>query len=564
MRALFLGIDMRLRLSLCSICVLASTCLAMTFIYAQFIVNPAVFDDLGIFGNLGIFDLAQSSTFLSTRSLPYFLIGFFHVLSDGNLIWNRWFNIALFALSVVALYFFLLRSMARAPDSQTIELRWAILCTCLWFALNPVAVYAVAYLIQRTILMAALFSIVAATLYLRAQQQDRNPDILSAALFTSLAMICKEHAVLLPVAILALTPLAHAWNRIVTIRAASFLLILVPICYWTISHRSNLVGTNYEIYAGEVLSQMTPPSIFDFAGGTWVMSIATQLGLFLRYAFLWFVPNPSFLSADIRIDFPAYWQGIWGFLGVATVLAAGLLSLRITIKKEVSPMLRIGAAAFLYAAILYGVEFSVVRVQEPFVLYRSFLWAPAYALVLCGLLLACSSWLRARNHKVWLTFCIAVPLACLAMIPWTQDRLQSFSSEEAIWQDALQKLPSPTVAGADRIYYNLAGEAYKAKRFEEALKFSELVIKQNPQSFQGYLAKGTSLLALSDAVGASQAFDEASVRPSPPEFAGYIQYKRCIVLEVRGNTAAIPDCLRLSAKMGYGQADFRLKMMGLQ
>lgn len=532
--------------------------------YSRFTGNPAVFDDHNIITNLAAYDYALTPFGATTRTFPYFSIGFIQVIAQGDSSWNRWFNIALFGLSVVALYFFLLRSMARAPYSQTIELRWAILCTCLWFALNPVAVYAVAYLIQRTILMAALFSIVAATLYLRAQQHDRNPDILSAALFTSLAMICKEHAVLLPVAILALTPLARDWSRIVAIRAASFLLFLLPICYWTISHRSNLVGTNYEIYAGEVLSQMTPPSIFDFAGGTWVMSIATQLGLFLRYAFLWFVPNPSFLSADLRIDFPAYWQGIWGFLGVAAVLAAGLLSLRITFKKEVSPMLRIGAAAFLYAAILYGVELSVVRVQEPFVLYRSFLWAPAYALLLCGLLLACSRWLRARNHKAWLAFCIAVPLACLAMIPWTQDRLQSFSSEEAIWQDALQKLPSPTVAGADRIYYNLAGEAYKAKRFEEALKFSELVIKQNPQSFQGYLAKGTSLLALSDAAGASQAFDEASARPSPPEFAGYIQYKRCIVLEVRGDTAAIPDCLRLSAKMGYGQADFRLKMMGLQ
>ena len=95
------------------------------------------------------------------------------------------------------------------------------------------------------------------------------------------------------------------------------------------------------------------------------------------------------------------------------------------------------------------------------------------------------------------------------------------------------------------------------------MQFSDRVIAQNPQAFQGYLAKGTSLLALADAEGASNAFDEASARPSPPEFRGYIQYKRCAVLELRREAASIPDCLRLSAKLGYGAAQFKLQMMGL-
>lgn len=536
----------------------------IVLLYGSYITNPVVFDDHNIITNLAVYTYAQTPFSTTTRTLPYFSIGLLHVLSGGDLAWNRWFSIGLLGLIVVALYLFLVRALTRFTSSSGgSDIKWAALTTSLWFALNPVTVYAVGYLVQRSIVMATLFSIVAANLYLRAQQQERNVDLLSAALFAALAMMCKEHAVLLPFATLALTPLVRNWQRSVVLRAAGFLFLLVPVCYWTISHRSEMIGTNYEIYAGEALTQMTPPQFFDFAGGTWAMSIATQLGLFLKYAFSWFFPNPQLLSADIRIDFPAYWRGPWGALGAIAVLMTGLGALRISVQKNTHKMLRIFSAAFIYAAILYLVELSVVRVQEPFVLYRSFLWAPAYALIVCAFLLFCSQWLQARNRKIWLAFCIAIPLACLSLIPWTQDRLQSFSSEESLWLDALQKLPSPNVAGADRIYYNLAGEAYKAKRYEEALQFSDRVIAQNPQAFQGYLAKGTSLLALADAEGASKAFDEASARPSPPEFRGYIQYKRCAVLELRREAASIPDCLRLSAKLGYGAAKFKLQMMGL-
>jgi 4-amino-4-deoxy-L-arabinose transferase-like glycosyltransferase len=129
------------------------------------------------------------------------------------LAWNRWFSIGLLGLIVVALYLFLVRALTRYTSSGRSNLEWAALTTSLWFTLNPVTVYAVGYLIQRSIVMATLFSIIAANLYLRAQQQERNVDLLSAALFAALAMMSKEHAVLLPFATLALTPLVRNWDR---------------------------------------------------------------------------------------------------------------------------------------------------------------------------------------------------------------------------------------------------------------------------------------------------------------------------------------------------------------
>ena len=539
------------------------TILVMGITYARYVTNPIVFDDHNFFSNLSVFSFAENPFSPFTRTLPYFSIGLLHVLSMGDLSWNRWFNIALFALTITALYYFLVRSVARLFTPSTADLRWAALSTSLWFALNPVAVYAVGYLIQRSILMATLFSIVAANLYLRAQQQNRNVDILSASLFGSLSMMSKEHAVLLPIAIIALTPLVQDWNRKIAWRAIAFVLILAPVCYWTISHRGDIVGTSYEIYSGEVLSQFPPPLLFDFPGGAWAMSIATQLGLFLKYAFVWLAPSPSFLSADLRINFASYWQDVWGVTGCLATVSLAISALAISFKKNASPIAKTLAATFLYAAVLYSVELTVVRVQEPFVLYRSFLWAPAYALLFCCFLLWYSRHLQKYTRNIQRAFYVAIPLACLCLIPWTLERLQSFSSEEALWRDALQKLPSASTAGADRIYYNLAGEAYKAKRYTEALQFSNRVISQNPHAFQGYLAKGTSMLALADTDGASRAFDEASTHPSPPEFRGYIEFKRCIVLQVRGETTALPECLKRSAGLGYQPAAILLQMMEL-
>lgn len=189
---------------------------------------------------------------------------------------------------------------------------------------------------------------------------------------------------------------------------------------------------------------------------------------------------------------------------------------------------------------------------------------PSFALMLCLALLQVDGWLAGRGSRLPRRVFWAVMLAaCVSLVPAAQDRLQSFSSEEALWRDAAQKLPSPDVAGADRIYYNLAGEAFKRGDFNAALQLSDRVVAQNPRAFQGYLAQGASLLALNRPDAAMQAFDTALLHQPPTDFLGYIEFKRCGVLEARGERDAAMACLRRSAALGYGMARFRLKMAGI-
>ncbi|MEI7614187.1 MAG: hypothetical protein WCK63_14905 [Betaproteobacteria bacterium] len=539
--------------------------LLLGLLYAPFSGNPAVFDDHNIITNLSVFSFAQEVFSKYPRTFPYFSIGLVHVLSDGGLEWNHHLSVLLHGLNVVALFFFLSRVTERIGTVEGAQ-RQGVLCfVCLWIAINPAAVYGVGYLAQRTILFATLFGLLSAILYLRAQLQERNSDLFSATLFAGLSVMSKEHAILLPLAVVVLTPMVCEWSKAAIGRALGYLLLSLPCAVWVLFHSGkDIVGTSYEIYSGQVVSQFQGLGIFDFPGGIWVMSISTQLLLFWKYLFLWLIPNTQWMSVDMRVDFFGLWSSAWTFAGVMVSLGIIGTAAIVWLRPKSTEKVRQWSAALLFAAIPFVVELSVVKVQEPFVLYRSYLWMPAYALLLCLVLNACDERLsRLMPAFPRRAFWLVLVLAGAALFPLSQERLRSFSSEEALWQDALLKLPHPDVAGADRIYYNLAGEAFKRKDFPEALRFSDLVVKQNPSAFQGYLAKGTSLLALGNLDAAWREFDVAEAHAPPPDFLGYIEAKRCNVLEIRGEGVQALACLKRSARMGYGPSRFRLQMMGV-
>lgn len=552
---------------------LKPTLLALLFfgaifaLYLPFSGNPVVFDDYNIIANNSAYDAAQTIFSRYARTFPYFTIGFVHVISGSDLAWNRVLSAVLHGLVVITLYCLLRRAFSRFAASEKTQ-SGAALIVCLWVALNPVAVYAAGYLIQRSIVLATLFGLVSLNLYLRAQAKGRTVDLVSAALLAGLAMMSKEHAVLLPLAALALTPLVCAWDRATLRRALIFFLLALPVCVWVIVHRGrDVVGQNYEIYAGQILAQTVMPQGFEFASGVWLMSIATQLLLFWKYLFLWLLPDPRWMSADLRVDFQALWAGVGGFAAAALALAVliGAVFVGWRSKTRSSPGLFASlSAAVLFAAILFAPEFSAVRVQEPFVLYRSYLWMPAYALLLGFLLMGGDGWLARRGSAFpRYVFWACLVLGCAALFPLAQNRLQSFSSENALWQDALEKLPRADIPGADRIYYNLAGESFKRKDFTEALRLSERVVKQNPTAFQGYLARGTAQLALDELDAAQRDFNAADQHRPPKEFTGYIEYKRCLIIQRRNLPDEFISCLQRSAKMGYGGAKFQLKMAGI-
>ena len=538
-------------------------------LYGPFCENPLVFDDTPFFISRAVYNASITPFSLAPRTFPYFSIGLLHVLSEGDLAWNRYLSTTLHGLVVIALYFFLRRA---SSQSDTASREPVLLLVCLWAALNPAAVYGAAYLIQRTILLACLCSLLAASLYLRAQQEARTADLFSAALLATLATMMKEHAILLPAAAIALTPLVASWNRASLRRAALFLALCLPYALWVVRHiGQGKISATYEPYAGEMAALLVQQGVAThFPGGEWGLSIATQLLLFWKYLGLWIFPNPQWMSVDLRADFPVLWSGPWGFVVLAATLSlwlvAGMVWLHAIFRPADAAAPRrqrlLWASALLFATIPFVIELSTVRLKEPLVLYRSYLWMPAYALLLClGLLRVQQALGKLRSAWPRPAFWCILALACAGLFPLAQDRLQSFSSEEALWQDAKAKLPRPDAAGSWRIYYNLANEAIKRRDFETALRYSETVIAQTPTLFPGYLVRGITFLAMRDLDTAWQLFDEADRRNSSRLVKGIIENHRCSILESRGEKEALIACLGRAAENGHEVARLRYKML---
>ena len=154
--------------------------LAVLGIYLPGLRNELLFDDLR---------LSDGTIFGEYGSLLQFKQ---RLLSYGSFVWlqslfgegwwkQRIFNVALHLGTVAAIYALLkaLLEHAKFPKefeeqahfgaSRTAALQVGVAL----FALNPVAVYAVGYLVQRSIVMATLFAVLACWLFVRGLQTNR-------------------------------------------------------------------------------------------------------------------------------------------------------------------------------------------------------------------------------------------------------------------------------------------------------------------------------------------------------------------------------------------------------
>ena len=171
--------------------------------YLPGIHNDLLFDDMRlkdgtIFGQHGSL-LAYKQRMLSYGSFVWAEA----IFGDGW--WKQRLLNLLLHLGTVAALFGLTRellSQVDFPDDfrQTAHFE-SSKRTALWlgtgiFAVNPVAVYAVGYLVQRSIVMATLFTVLACWAYVLALQTRQVKWFGGAVVAYLLAVLCKEHAFL--------------------------------------------------------------------------------------------------------------------------------------------------------------------------------------------------------------------------------------------------------------------------------------------------------------------------------------------------------------------------------
>jgi tetratricopeptide (TPR) repeat protein len=435
-------------------------------LYLPYLGNPAVFDDKQFYSGLGFSRYASSPFGLGIRVPAFFSLAIVEV-AFGRIEAHRVVSLVLHIACAWAVY-----ALIRALEVR----RLAALAGAALFAVHPVAVYGAAYLVQRSILLATLFGLLSLLLYLRDMRRGSYSDALDAAVLYSMAVLSKEHALLLPAAAAALVPLvgerlSFAWRY-----TALYFLACAPAALLVVLLSKGIIGQPYEPYFDAVAAQVTNAYWSEVLTSPWIGSVIAQAALFFKYVALWLVPSTADISLDVRVDFVELWSpaialpALFGFLGWGA-LAAYLVTKRG----------RIGVAAFglLYVWILYFTEFAAVRFQEPFVLYRSYLWAP-------GLAIAVAVALERLQPRVML----ALLIPALAVLAWqAHDRLNSFSSGLAVWEDAVAKLPPTAIPGGHRPLYEVGREYLYAGRIQDALQVTERCMKLYPTTYDCFFAR---------------------------------------------------------------------------
>ena len=524
---------------------------AVGLLYMGFLWNPAVFDDLGFFDGKTPQAYGHSVFHFDLRWFAYASLGWTANWFGQDLIGFRLGNMALHAATSVALFLFLRRLFdAVLPRqhavAQTLSHTWLAFFGALLFALHPVSVYAAGYLIQRSILMATLFSLLSWRAYLEGLLRGQQRWFLISVVCYFLAVFSKEHAVMAPAVALALTLLLYPPSRELFKRIALPFALFALIGALVILKSKGLLGVPYEIYAQDMLQQMSESQEKIDIANPYPLSVATQCFLFFKYLLLWVLPNPAWMSVDMREPFAAGMLAWPHVLGVPGFLLYGAAALWLLLQRGKRGLL---GFALLFPWLLFATELTTVRIQESFVLYRSYLWMGGIFAVLPVLL----GNIPARRAFAYLLG------ASLLMLPLAWNRLTTFSHPLLLWDDAATLIQDKqNLTGLERIYHNRGLAFYRVKMKQEALDDYNRALVLKPSYGHVYNDRGAIYLELGRHQEALRDFDKA-VELVPNYARPYLG--RGMVFEARHDLPAARANFEKSCELGWKAGCTKVQML---
>ncbi len=470
---------------------------AMLLIYLPGLGNDLVYDDA--FLTDGLFS-QYASLHAHVRMLSYGSFVWVHALLGDGWWKQRLVNLALHlgvVLALWALYREILRHIVAPADEPPYAASPALGIAIGFFALNPAAVYAVGYLIQRSIVMATLFCVLGLWLFAVGLRRRRWWLHGAALACYALAVMSKEYAVLMPLAALPLYVLvARPGARRLAILSLAGALLVALAAGILFLHYRGILGKPFDEYSHVYLAQLAQ---LDPAAPkrAYPLSILNEAYLFFRYGIDWLIPYSGWMSINLRPPFPVTFltfpQAL-GVVGYLAILGGGFyLLLRY---RDWRALLGI---SLLFPALLFPTEFATVWVQDPFVLYRSYLWAigvPGIVFIL----------VHGPSWRVLLPLGLVIG----ALLAWQAlDRVLSLGTKESAWSDAIQKLPSdPRSVGRWFPYLNRGAAYVDQDRFALALRDFESSAALGDQGM-GMVNKGSVLSARGRQEEALAAFDAA-------------------------------------------------------
>lgn len=480
----------------------AAIAVLVLLIYRDALDTPIFADSIqNLTPNL-LHNLPPLSGLFTRRWLPFASFSWINWICGDAWFWQNLFNIALHIANAISLFFFTRTLTRQLINDESHSPEAIATATALLFSLSPIAPYAVIYLVQRSILLATLFSLIALNFFLNFRITRRKSHAALAIFFYLLAVVSKESAILLPLVMLLL-----AWiiappppgERKNFFRGVIPVLIgSIPVAIKALWTSQNLIFTVYEPNAF-LFSHESPAG--SGHAMLFLLNAIQQGALFFRYLSGIVLPRFNALSIDLLTALPTSFIS-WPESPLCLLF---ILYPFVWIKMLVASDGRHRLAAFgmLWPWQLYGTEFSVVHVSEVFILYRSYLWLAGPCMALPALIAAANG--RLRSPKIAMTL-------GLLLVFWsgtiTSQIIPTFNSPSAIWSDAAKKIPDdPRLTyKSHRIWYFLGQSFFFEGRFDESLIAYRKALAIRPKLAEATLNVAYILLHKGDRDGARREF----------------------------------------------------------
>jgi hypothetical protein len=444
-------------------------------VYGRTLSYPLVFDDVYWFSprNIRVLgDMGFESRFLSKKAV-YFLFQ----LTDGHVAYLRMVVILLHVAVAVALFWFsrkLIEAVTAGPGPSGSRTPLAAAIAALAFAIHPVQAYTVAYPGELEIVLATGFSLLCLICWLEGLHRRRWWWLIASAGCYGAALLSKANLIMVPALVVAVTWLIEqpTWNlaRQLAIPLALLAAIALGTVYMIAHSPPEIAATGY----GQTRLALNALAGTEARHG-YLLSATSEMGFFFRYLIIWLFPNPQWMSIDIQLPLA---RGFAVWPDVACVIAFALWPMAALALVSRRGWLGLCGFGLLWPWVLYLTEFATTRVNDAFVLYRSYPW-------IIGICLAASVGLTRLGRRIVFPLCALVAgTLCILGI----SRLGSFATAYDVWDDAIRKnRPDEAVSpAAYRAYINRGSALLALHRADEALSDFAVALRLNPRSAEAH------------------------------------------------------------------------------
>jgi protein O-mannosyl-transferase len=383
-----------------------------------------------------------------SRPLSYLSFAINYYFSGLDVFGYHVVNFIIHFLSAFFLYLFI-RSTLKLPILNGRYEQHAhpiALLSAVFWAINPVNVYAVTYIVQRMSSMAALFYIMAMYFYLRGRTSDHKKGAVLFYVFSGISAVMafgtKENTVMLPVS-LALYDLlliqgitkSSLKKSMIVILAAGLFIILVGLAYYK-----------------------SPSAVFDYDNRVFTMQerLYTQPRVLLFYISLLLYPITSrlMLVHDFEISKSLFHPWTTGVAIVAVIL----IIFYVLWRSRKSPLISYCILFFFINHFIEGSFISLELVYEHRNYLPSMLFFVPIAILIINLM-------NSFIGRKWLLSLLFFAITCLITIEGITVYLQNniMKDEITMWRDNAEK-----ALNVYHVRQNHAMALFNAGRLQEA------------------------------------------------------------------------------------------------